>query len=60
MYDGDNIKETFHNLYLGDTIWAVAISAEFSLEDPRKEIFKPLVELLKRGIYDWELLGREE
>jgi len=26
MYDGDNVGETFHNLYLGDTIWAAAIS----------------------------------
>ena len=46
MYDGDNVGETFHNLYLGDTIWAAAISAEFSLRDPRKDTARPLVELL--------------
>ena len=54
MFDGDNVGETFHNLYLGDTIWAAAISAEFSLRDPRKDTARPLVELLCRGIYDRE------
>lgn len=49
MYKGDNVVETFYNLYLGDTIWAAVISAEFSLHDSRKEVVKPLVELLKRG-----------
>ena len=57
MYEGDNVGETFNNLFLGDAIWASAISAEFSLNDGRKEIVKPLVELLKQGIYDRE--GRE-
>jgi len=52
MYDGNNIGETFHNLYLGDAIWASVISAEFSLNDGQKEVVKPLVELLKRGIFN--------
>jgi len=54
LYDGDNPGETFNNLYLGDTIWASTISAEFSLNDGRRKVVKPLVELLKRGIFDQE------
>jgi len=54
LYDGDNPGETFNNLYLGDAIWASAISAEFSLNDGWREVVKPLVELLKRGIFDRE------
>ena len=54
LYDGDNVGETFNNLYLGNTIWASAISAKFSLNNGCKEVIKPLVELLKRGIFDWE------
>ena len=54
-YEGDNNGETFRDLFLGDMIWANAISSEFSLRDPRKkQILAPLVELIQRGIYDRE------
>jgi len=54
LYDGNNPGETFNNFYLGDMNWASTISAEFSLNDGWREVVKPLVELLKRGIFDRE------
>ena len=51
----DDNEATFKDLYLEDLIWAQAIAADQRLLNPMSEkVMKPLVELLRRGIYDRE------
>ena len=49
----DDNDKTFEDLFLVDLIWAQAIASDRRLQDPMSsKIMKPLVELLRRGIYD--------